>query len=127
MKVDRRPKRYHIRVFPVLIIALILYAIAGMAIGALTGWLTSLIRRSRPRRVLKDAFLGSFGFLAGFFGCVFMPWPENTVVEQLKGGGSVTTTMNTYQHPERVAIVVAVLLPLLHELYWFKRAHTKLT
>jgi hypothetical protein len=51
-----------------------------------------------------------------------MPWPSNTVVERLEGGGTVTSTMPRYQHPERVAIVMAVLLPLLHELYRLKRA-----
>ena len=117
--------------FPVpptlVVIRLVLYAIAGMAIGALSGWLVSLITKCGPKGALRDAFLGSFGFLAGLIGCIFVPWPTNTVVEQLEGGGSVATTMNTYQHPERVAIVVAVLLPLLHEVYRFRRARTKLT
>lgn len=53
-----------------------------------------------------------------------MPWPRNTISYQTKEGVLVTSTMNTYQHPERVAIVVAVLLPLLHELYRLKRART---
>jgi hypothetical protein len=36
--------------------------------------------------------------------------------------------MNRYQHPERVAIVIAILLPLLHELYrWRKRNPAPLT
>jgi hypothetical protein len=30
--------------------------------------------------------------------------------------------LNRYQHPYQVAIVVAVLLPFLHELYRLKRA-----
>jgi uncharacterized membrane protein YeaQ/YmgE (transglycosylase-associated protein family) len=116
-------------VFPVapfvVIIGLVLYAIAGMAIGALIGWLAASITKRGPQKgILQDAFLGSFGFLAGFIGCIFMPWPRNTVVKDLGGGGSVATTMNTYQHPERVATVIAVLLPLLYELYRFKRART---
>jgi hypothetical protein len=49
-----------------------------------------------------------------------------TVVDHLEGGGTVATTMSRYQHPERVGIVMAVLLPLLYELYRFKRARTKL-
>jgi hypothetical protein len=57
-----------------------------------------------------------------------MPWPENTVVKQLDGGGTVSTTMNTYQHPEHVAIAVAILLPLLYALYrWRKRNAASLT
>ena len=108
----------------VVIFYLIVYALAGMALGALSGWLASLITKCGRQGIVKDVFLGSFGYLAGFIGCIFMPWPRNTVVEQLEGGGSVATTMNTYQHPERVAIVMAVLLPLLHELYRFKRTRT---
>ena len=102
-------------------IYLVVYAVAGMAIGALSGWLRSLVMKCGPQGLWKDTFLGSFGFLAGFTGCIYMPWPSNTVVEQLEGGGSVATTMNSYQHPERVAVVMAVLLPLLHEPYRFKR------
>jgi hypothetical protein len=122
---EHRPKRYYVRVFrpPLIVVVffLVLYAIAGMAIGALSGWLISLIIKSGPKGFLKNIFLGSFGFLAGFIGCTFMPWRTNTIVEHLEGGGTVETTMARYQHPERVAIVMAVLLPLLHELYRFKR------
>jgi uncharacterized membrane protein YeaQ/YmgE (transglycosylase-associated protein family) len=112
-------------VFPVspaaTIVNLLGYAIFGMAIGALSGWLTSLITKCGPQGVWKDAFLGLFGYFAGLFGSLLMPWPQNTISEHLEGGGTVTSTMNSYQHPERVAIVMAVLLPLLHELYRFKR------
>ena len=130
-KIDRPVQRYYIRVFPVfpilVAIYLVAYALAGMAIGALSGWLASVITKCGPNGVVRDTFLGSFGFLAGFIGCIFVPWRRNTVVEQLSGGGSVVTTMNRYQHPERIAIIMAVLLPLLHELYRFKRARAKVT
>jgi hypothetical protein len=105
----------------VVILYLALYAIAGMAIGALSGWVISLITKCGPKGIVWDIFLGSFGFLAGFIGCIFMPWPTNTVVEHLDGGVTESSTMSRYQHPERVAIVMAVLLPLLHELYRLKR------
>jgi hypothetical protein len=115
------PKRYYIAVFPVpwfvVVLYLLAYAVAGMVIGALTGWLASLITKRGTHGILEDAFFGSLGYLVGFIGCVLMPWPRNTVVEPLEGGGSVATTMSTYQHPERVAIVVAVIAPLLYELY----------
>ena len=98
------------------------YALAGMAIGAITGRLVSLLTKGGRQRLLKDALLGSFGCLAGFFVCIFMPWPQNTLVTRLEGGGSVATTMSRYQHPERVAIVIAMLFPLLYELSrWKKR------
>jgi hypothetical protein len=116
---------YHSRVFPVspivVVIGLLIYAAAGAAIGAFTGWLVSPITKSGPRGISKDAPLGSFGFLAGFIGSIFMPWPRNTTSYTLDGGTSVISTMNTYQHPERVAVALAILLPLVHELYRFKR------
>jgi uncharacterized membrane protein YeaQ/YmgE (transglycosylase-associated protein family) len=111
---------------PLLVIFyLIAYVLAGMALGALSGWLTSLMTKCGRQGLLKDVLLGSCGYLVGLLGCIYMPWPRNTVVEQLEGGGSVATTMNTYQHPVRVAVVVAVLLPVFHELYRFKRKRAR--
>jgi hypothetical protein len=113
----------------VMVISLVVYALAGMGIGALTGWLTSLITKCGQKGLLKDAFLGSFGYLAGFIGSISMPWPRNnTIMYRLEGGTEVSSTMNSYQHPERVAIVIAILLPLLRELYlWKKRKASQLT
>lgn len=117
--------------FPVtligVVLTLVVYVVAGMAIGALTGWLASLTTKCGPKGIFKDVFLGLFGYFAGFIGCIVMPWPTNTIVENLPGGGSFSSTSNRYQHPERVAIVMAILLPLLHELYRLKRARAKLT
>jgi hypothetical protein len=108
----------------VVIIYLVVYAVAGMAIGALTGWVVSVTTSGSPG-LLKDAFLGSFGFVAGFFAAIFMPWHRNTISYHLPGGTLVESTMNTYQHPEWVAIAFAILLPVLHELYcWRKRSAT---
>ena len=110
------------------IVPLVLCAIGGMAIGALSGWLISLITKCGTRGIGRDALLGSVGFLVGFIGTIYMPWHQNTITERFGGGSTVTTTvtttMNTYQHPERVAVVIAVLLPLLHELYRFWRTRT---
>jgi len=108
--------------WPVVVITVIACAIGGATIGALTGWLTSLTTKCGPKGLWKNASLGSFGFLAGFLVCACVPWPTNTVVGRLEGGGMVATTMNRYQHPERVAVAIAILLPALHELYRFKRA-----
>jgi hypothetical protein len=103
--------------WPLVGVYLVAYALSGLGIGALTGWLVALIERSRPAAVLKDGLLGSMGFLSGFFVAVLMPWHRNTITYRLDGGTTVTSTMNSYQHPERVAIVVAILLPLLSELH----------
>jgi hypothetical protein len=79
-------------------------------------WLISRLRMGNQQNILNDALLGSLGYVAGFFSSIFMPWPRNIVITRLPGGGTVATTMSRYQHPERVAIVIAVLLPLLYEL-----------
>jgi hypothetical protein len=78
---------------------LVVLAIFGMAIDAITRWLGSLIMKSGTGGVIKDSFPGSFGYLVGFFGSIFMPWPENTISKRLAGGGTMSSTINTYQHP----------------------------
>jgi len=102
--------------WPVVAIYIAVYATAGLAIGAAIGWLISRHTMRIERKILTDAILGSVGFVAGFIGCATVTWPQNTVVEPLPGGGTVATTMSRFQHPERVAVVIAVLLPLLYEL-----------
>ncbi len=107
------------------VVVFIGFAIFGMAVGALTGWLVSLMTKCGPRGLWKNLFLGSFGFLAGILGTIYMPWPQNTVYEKFDSGVTMATTMNRYQHPERVGILMAVVLPLVYELYRFKRVRAK--
>jgi hypothetical protein len=107
------------------VVVFIGFAIFAMAIGALTGWPAWLTTKGGPGGLWIDLFLGSFGFLAGLLGSILMPWPRNPVYEKLDSGVTMASTMNRYQHPKRVAIVMAVLLPLRHELYRFKRMGAK--
>jgi hypothetical protein len=109
----------------IVIIFMLLYAAGGMALGMLSGWFLSLWTKCGPRGVWTNGLLGSAGYLAGLIGAVYMPWRQNTVTEQLSDGVVVTTTTNTYQHPERIAVLVAILLPLAHELYRFWRARRR--
>jgi hypothetical protein len=97
------------------ILGLIVCLLGGAAIGAITGWLASLVFKCEQRKILKDACLGSLGFLVGFFACVFLPWHENTISYYLEGGTKVTSTMNIYQYPERVAVLAGGLLARLYE------------
>jgi MFS family permease len=107
------------------IILLVLYGMGGAAIGVLSGWIVSLVTKCGPRGIGWDALLGFVGFVVGFIGTGLMPWHQNTITYQLDGGGTSTSTANTYQYPERVAVVVAILLPLLFELCRFWRRRTK--
>jgi|HubBroStandDraft_2_1064218.scaffolds.fasta_scaffold423861_2 H+/Cl- antiporter ClcA len=97
----------------------LLYALAGALIGILSGWLTALALRSR-HRLTVDSVLGAAGFLLGGIFAILMPWHANTISYELSGGTRVTSTTNSYQHPERVAAVVAVILPLIYEI-WRRR------
>jgi hypothetical protein len=108
---------------PILVIIfLCLDAIKGMVIGALSGWITSLATKCRPRRVWVDSLLGSIGFIGGFTGAIYMPWHQNTITYKLSGGITVTSTMDSYQHPGLVATAGAIALPILYELYRWMRA-----
>jgi hypothetical protein len=83
----------------VIAIYLAVSGVVGMVIGTLTGLLASLVTGFGWKSILKDAFLGWIGLVAGFFGCT--PWPRYAIA---------------------VAIATAVLLPALHEVYRFTRA-----
>ncbi len=105
---------------PIVTVAfVVLYAFAGALIGMLSGWLAALALRSRCRLTM-DAVLGAAGFLLGGIFVILMPWHTNTISYELSGGTKVTSTMDRYQHPERVAMVVAVVLPLIYEI-WRRR------
>lgn len=93
-----------------------LYAMMGALVGSLSGWLTALCCKRRPR-LKVDAILGGIGFLLAFLISALLPWPTNTISYELAGGTKVTSTMNSYQHPERVAVAVAIIMPLLYELW----------
>jgi MFS family permease len=102
---------------------LIFVAILGMVIGGVSGWLTSLFTKARPRRVRREAILGAGAFFAGFFIAVYLPWHTNTISYRLSNDVRVTSTANFYQHPDWVGIVCSILVPVLYELIraWRKR------
>ena len=116
--VDREAKCYHIRVM--LLVVYIFFALAGMAIGWISGCIISLITRSGQEGVVFDILLGIVGFLGGFIACGYIPWPPYWLI----GGTRLTSTMDTYGHPLRPAIVLAILLPVLHEIYRAKPKQT---
>jgi len=103
---------------------LLLLAVVGMAAGLFVGLFASLVSEVTIRGLIADACLGMFGSLAGFLTVFFVPWPANTVTYRMNGIVETTTTVR-YQHPERVALAVAIVLPLLCELYRFSRATVK--
>ena len=101
--------------WPVVAFFLLLRALAGMAIGALSGWLFSLMTRRGSEAVMRDGFLGVFGYFAAFIGCILV-WPRNSITYQAPG----VTVVN----PEWVAVFGAVFFPLLNELYRWRKSST---
>ena len=93
------------------------YWLIGFMVGVSLGYSTAVIARNRPATLLRDGVLGAFGFWAGFVITSIVPWHYNTVNRALPSGGTVATSMNSYQHPEWVAVILAILLPLSNELF----------
>jgi hypothetical protein len=97
------------------------HATVGMAIGALSGWLTVSVTKTATKRVWTDALIGLFGYFTGFM-TVFLPWYKNTISYRLSGGALVASAANYFQYYERVAVIAAIMLPCLYELNRFFRA-----
>ena len=106
---------------PLFFVYSLMYWLIGFVMGVAIGYLVTLIARNRPATFLRDGALGSFGFWGGFLLTGLVPWRYNTVTINLTGGGTVATTMNRYQHPERVALLLAIMLPLLNEVFRLRK------
>jgi hypothetical protein len=105
----------------IVVISMVAVALFGALLGVLSGLLSSLILRLGLRGVWKDALLGAIAVPVGFVLVFITPWPENTVRRPILGGGEMTTTMNTFQHPLLAALVLATILPALRSLYRFRQ------
>jgi alpha-D-ribose 1-methylphosphonate 5-triphosphate synthase subunit PhnG len=90
----------------------------GIAIGAVIGLLVILVTK-RSTLVMVDALLGAAGFIGGAVLSARVPVRMNTVTRKV-GDAIVSTTTRHYQHPYRAALLLAVLLPILWELYRLK-------
>ena len=116
------------------LIFLLGYAILGMAIGAVSGWLTHAVTKAVSRQILADAVTEKPSkrvlpdALAGLLGCfgglmtASLPWHQNTITYRLSGGTIVSQTADYFQYYERAAIIAAILLPCLYEFGRFFRA-----
>lgn len=92
--------------------------VVGVCIGAVIGLLVMMVTK-RSTLVLLDAILGAVGFVGGAVATARLPYQMNTVTRRV-GDAVVSTTVRHYQHPYRVALFLAVLLPILWELYRLK-------
>ena len=90
----------------------------GISIGAVIGLLVILVTK-RPTLILVDALLGAVGFVVGVVLTARVPFQMNTVTRKV-GDAILSTTTRHYQHPYRAAVLLAVLLPVLYEVYRLK-------
>jgi hypothetical protein len=105
------------------LIRLILSAsVVGGAIGAGIGVAIAILTKQSKldRAVLIDTVLGAIGFAGTRIVLALAPIPAETITSHV-GNAIITTTMKRYQYPNRVAFPLAVVLPLLFELFMFKR------
>jgi hypothetical protein len=98
--------------------AYLLELVVGFSIGAVIALLVILATK-RPTLILLDAILGATGFLGGAVASARIPYHLNTVTRRV-GDAIVTTTSRRYQHPYQAALLLAVLLPILYEVYRLK-------
>ena len=95
-------------------------AILGMIMGTLTGLFASLLLRLKTqlRYLVVDGILGAITFPLAFQAVLRIPW-RNTITYHV-GDTLVTSSMDTFQYPELIAYIAAILLPIFHELRRFK-------
>ena len=107
---------------PQLIRLVISAVVVGGSIGAAIGVLVSIIGKQATlgRAFLIDTLLGAVGFAGTRLVFVFAPIHGETITRHV-GNAVLTTTMNRYQYPNRVALPLAVLLPLLYEFFVQKK------
>ena len=105
-----------------LVPAIILALACGLAVGFFTGILASRMLRLplRARSILIDALLGALIFPLTFELVWLIPWRTTSTY---RTGETVVTSISThYSHPGRIAVGMAILLPLLHEVIRFRLA-----
>ena len=99
--------------FALVCLLLLLDAISGAALGILVSGVIRLSFRSLPWKLTQDAAVGAVGFLIGSVGAaIVVPWPSNALTYSV-GSTVVVSTMNRYQHPNRIASALAVALVIV--------------
>jgi hypothetical protein len=96
----------------------LLQGVVGICIGAVIAFLVIVVTK-RKTFIVLDAILGAIGFVGGALATAKLPYKLNTVTRRV-GDAVISTTTHHYQHPYRAALILAVLLPVLYELYRLK-------
>ncbi len=100
---------------------LVLLSTLGGIVGALAGFLAAHAFKLRATAIWKNGIIGATAFIATFFVCLLIPY-RNTISYKLDGGVTVTSTMDHYQHPLELGLILAGFIPILFELDRFRRS-----
>src|SRR5437762_11601539 len=93
----------------------IAWAVFGAIVGAVAGLCTAAVLRTVWSGVWQDAIIGGIALPGAIVFFAFLPWPRNTITYTLRGGTTVTSTMNRFQHDEGLGWTLAALLPIANE------------
>jgi hypothetical protein len=106
----------------IVVFSMVAVSLIGAVLGVLSGLLSSLILKLSLRGTWKDAVLGAVAVPIGFALVFITPWPENTARRPIGGGVEMTETTRMFPHPLLFAYILAAILPVLRNLYRFRRA-----
>jgi len=110
-----------------LVLILSVNVAVGMAIGIVAGRLTAAATGKKWSElfrfwgICRNAGLGALAFVTVLVVLAFLPWPRNTITYELDET-RVTSTMNRFQYPYRIACPFAVVVPAVYELYRSRRS-----
>jgi DMSO reductase anchor subunit len=105
----------------VVVFGYIVIAFVGAVLGTGSGMLLWAILKHRTHWGVTDALLGAIGAVLTVTACAIVPLPRNTVSRSVGPGLTVETALNRFQHPYIAAIIVALALPALRQLFVIKR------
>lgn len=101
--------------------AVLLSLVVGAAIGALIALIADRISQRGKPALVVDTILGAIGFTGGAIGFAFLPAIQHSTTTRA-GGLIIHTTTRNYSEAYQLAFGVAALLPILYEMYRYRRA-----
>ncbi len=101
--------------------AVLLSLVVGAATGALVALIADRISQRGKPALLVDTILGAIGFAGGAIGLGFLPAIQRSTTTRA-GGLIIHTTTRNYSEAYQLAFGVAALVPILYEVFRYRRA-----
>jgi len=101
--------------------AVLLSLVVGAATGALIALIADRISKRGKPALLVDTILGAIGFAGGAIGFAFLPAIQHSTTTRA-GGIIIHTTTRNYSEAYQLAFGVASLMPVVYEMYRYRRA-----